>query len=329
VAGAGLSAEASIDFIATVPASIDLQASPATIATQGQSTLTAVVRDANNNLVEGKTVTFETLGDTTGGTLSTAAAITDSQGRAQTVYTASSTPSATNGVVVQATVQGTTIVQTANLTVGGQTVFLSLGTGNKISENANQTQFLVPYTVEAVDAAGNPVANVAITLTVHPLHYFKGGYYKGLTAWTQTNTPATPPGSSPTSCPNEDANFNGVLDPGEDGCADNQTVAAPYFCNPFGNMNGKLDPGGTAVASPATQTTDSTGAINFNVIYPEDQAQWVQVQLIATATVQGTETTASTTFVLPILATYLTTLSSDPPGFISPYGTATSCTSAN
>jgi Bacterial Ig-like domain (group 1) len=325
----GVSAEASINFVATVPAVIDLQASPATIATLAQSTLTAVVRDANNNLVQGQAVTFQTVGDTTGGSLSVASAVTDAQGRAQTVYTASATPSATNGVTVQATVQGTAIAQTAKLTVGGQTVFLSLGTGSVINENSIKTQFLVPYTVEALDAGGNPVANVPITLTVHPLTYYKGGYYKTATAWVQSNTPASPPGTSPTACPNEDVNFNGVLDPGEDGCATGVTVPAPYSCNAFGNLNSKLDPGGTAVASPGTLTTAADGSASFNVIYPEDQALWVAVQLIATATVQGTETTASTTFTLPILATYISNVSSDPPGKTSPFGSATSCTNPN
>jgi hypothetical protein len=53
------------------------------------------------------------------------------------------------------------------------------------------------------------------------------------------------------------------------------------------------------------------------------------VQLTATTSVSGTETSASTTFQLPILATYVTTLTSVPPGQISPYGTANVCTNPN
>jgi len=54
-----VTAQTAIEFIATVPASIDVQASPATIATQGsQSTITRLVRDRQNNLVEGQTVNF-------------------------------------------------------------------------------------------------------------------------------------------------------------------------------------------------------------------------------------------------------------------------------
>ena len=101
-----------------------------------------MVRDAANNLLQGQVVNFQ-LTDITGGTLSLASATTDVQGRARTVYTASQTPSTTNGVTIKATVQGTAINSTAVFTVGGQAVFLSLGTGNKIAENGAKTVFIV------------------------------------------------------------------------------------------------------------------------------------------------------------------------------------------
>jgi hypothetical protein len=285
-------------------------------------------------------VNFATVGDTTGGSLSVASAQTDSQGRAQTVYTASTTPSGTSGVNITATVAGTAISGSTNLTVGGLAVFLSMGTGNQIMESTDKTQFLIPYTIEALDAAGSPVSGVSITLKVYPLFYGKGQYSLG-TTWTQGN--AHTPGNAVLFCPNEDntsaygpANFNGVLDPGEDGCNPNGTdidtglpVVSPYSCNAFGNGNGRLDPGGTAIAVPGTLVSLSDGSGRFNVVYPEDQALWVTVQLVATATVQGTSNTATATFTLPILASYLTTTTSDPPGRFSPYGVAGICTDPN
>ena len=167
---AGVTSQLNVDFIATTPASLALQASPATIATLGHSTITAIVRDAQNNLVEGKTVNFTTVNDVTGGTLSLASSVTDDQGKAQTVYTASNTTSAKNGVVVSATVQGTGVTGTADLTVGGQTVFLSLGTGNTIV-SLNSTQYQLPYAVQAIDEAGNAVDGVTVTLTVTSVSY--------------------------------------------------------------------------------------------------------------------------------------------------------------
>ncbi|MGH8232303.1 MAG: hypothetical protein ACRESY_10820, partial [Steroidobacteraceae bacterium] len=101
--------------------------------------------------------------------------------------------------------------------------------------------------------------------------------------------------------------------------------------------NGRLDPGNVAAVSPGSVTTAATtisngsssttinGSAALSVVYPEDHANWVQVVLTATATVSGTETSTTSTFWLPILATYLTTVTASPPGFVSPYGTHTTC----
>jgi hypothetical protein len=341
-----ISTQTSLEFISVSPASIDLQASPATIATQGQSTLTAVVRDANNNLVENQVVTFETVNDTTGGTLSVPSAITDAEGRAQTVYTASTTTSATNGVVIRATVQSnTSVTTTTDLTVGGLSVGLSLGTGNTIAQlpagcgsGTLCTEFEVSYAVLATDSAGNPVPNVTISLTVHALNYSKGEYIAGTSAWVQHVY---------ASCPNEDASqlgsvaadvYDGVLEAGEDGCQANSSLGlsaivpssiAPAVCNASGNRNGKLDPGVTAVASPGSVTTGSDGTAQFNVIYPQSIATWVEVQVIATSAASGTETSASVTFTLLGLASDYTDVTVSPPGEFSPYGQATSCSNPN
>lgn len=305
--GTGVTAQTSVTFIATVPNSISIQASPATVPTSGQSTITAIVRDAQNNLVQGQTVAFQ-LTDVTGGGLSAAAVLTDAQGRAQTTYTASSTPSASNGVIVTASVQGTSVTPASTaLTVGGQTVFLSLGTGNKISENTNKTQFIVPFVVQALDSAGNAVNGVNVTLTVHSLQYAKGGYLWNGTQWEQ---------DPPTVCTSEDVNVNGVLDAGED-------------TSGTGNNNGRLDPGDVAATTPGTVTTASNGSADLQVIYPEDHALWVKARLTATATVQGTQTSTSSVFWLPMLADYLTSQTVFPPGYTSPYGVATTCTDPN
>src|SRR6202035_5838670 len=103
--GTNVSAQTNVDFIATHPSAIAVQPNPSVIDVNAQSTITAVVRDAHNNLVEGQSVAF-TLSDITGGSLSRASVLTNAQGEAQTIYTASSTTSAANGVGVTASVQG-------------------------------------------------------------------------------------------------------------------------------------------------------------------------------------------------------------------------------
>jgi hypothetical protein len=301
--GTAVSAQVQVDFVATTPTQVNVQASPSSIKTQGQSTITAVVRDAQNNLVEGRTVAF-TLTDTTGGSLSTASAVTDAQGRAQTTYSASTTASATNGVRVDATVQGTAPAVTAfaTLTVGGQAVFLSLGTGNLInSENA--AQYSVDYAVQALDAQGSALGNASIVVSVVSLEYVKGQRVWNGKIWV--TVPSTSPNST---CLSEDVNFNGILDGGED----------------F-NTNGKLDPGNVASVTPPSGTTNSVGTYLFKVVYPKDHAYYVKVRLTATATVQGTQSSTSTEFLLPGAVEDFNTETKAPPGLFSPFGTGTTC----
>src|SRR5260221_456412 len=83
----------------------------------GNSTISATVRDAANNLVEGATVDFQVQTDPTNGGLSAASAVTNTQGIAQTVYTAGNTSSGANGVTVSATVHAMAISATTSLTV--------------------------------------------------------------------------------------------------------------------------------------------------------------------------------------------------------------------
>ena len=72
--------------------------------------------------------------------------MTNAQGQATVIYTASTSSSAPNGVRIQAQVLGTAITSSTTLTVGGQTVFLSLGTGNIVIEYSS-TQYELPYSV--------------------------------------------------------------------------------------------------------------------------------------------------------------------------------------
>lgn len=308
----GVTAQTTIDFIATNPTSVTVQATPANIPTQGQSTISAVVRDNANNLVEGQTVVFTT-NDISGGSLTVAQSVTDVQGRAQTLYNASSTPSSSSGVQITAQVQGTGVSGQTTLTVGGQSVFISLGTGNHLTERNSQTQFVLPYSVTVVDSSGNPVANRQVTIAIHSVLYGKGTW-RNPSAWVQTGDPTGQTTTPITVCPNEDSNLNGILETnlGED-------------VSGQGNHNGVLDPGDIATVDLPTVTTDSAGTAQFNVIYSEDHALWVQVRLTASTAASGTEATAAATFWLPMLADYLSNAAT-PPGTPSPYGKQTSCT---
>src|SRR5690606_8866239 len=146
----GTTIQRAVEFVATVPATLELQASPFTVATNDQSTITAIVRDATGNLVKNQTVNF-VLTDTSNGSLSVAQAVTNSQGRAQTCYNAGSSTSAVDGVRIDATVAGTAVTDFVELTVAKREVFISLGTGNEIEE-PNTAQYRKEWVIQVTDA---------------------------------------------------------------------------------------------------------------------------------------------------------------------------------
>jgi hypothetical protein len=297
-------ANLSLEFVASTPAVIDVQPSLFSIGPNQTSTLTAVVRDAAGNLVKNKTVTFN-LVDVTGGTLSVGAAVTNSQGRAQTVYTASNTASANNGVKITASVQGfPAVTQQVGLTVARRELFLSLGTGNTVTE-PNAAQYQVPYIIQVTDANGNGVAAVPVSLRVLSQRYFKGTRVAGASSWGTNYTIAL-------GCADEDVDRDGVLDVGED----------------FNN-NGRIEAGNIVSVSPANGVTDANGFIQAQVYYPQEYAYYLSVALSASATVSGTEYVRTSTFVLPGASTDFNDLLVAPPGMVSPFGVATSCSNPN
>lgn len=300
--GNSVAAQTVVDFIATAPSQISVQASPASIATQGTSTLTATVRDTANNLVEGTVVQF-LLTDSTGGSLSVASATTDAQGRAQTVYKAGNTTSSANGVSVTAQLQSAPSVKsTATITVGGQTYFLSLGTGNSI-DSPDAATYKITFAVLAVDSQGAAVPQVPITMKVLPVTYLKGVRTYMLGSWkVQSSTPAP--------CANEDTDYSGNLN---------------SLPNKDFNLNGRLDPGNVADVSPSSTVTGADGKVLVFVQYPKDHADYVGVTLVASTNVQGTQSTTTSSFLLPSAAADVNDQAKAPPGPISPYGQASTC----
>jgi len=309
----GTSTQVQVEFVADVPDNIDIQASPFTIGPGEQSAITAIVRDIANNLVKNAVVLFD-LQDVTGGALSVATAITDSQGRAQTFYTSSSTTSANNGVVITATVQSNpTIFKSVALTVAQRELFISIGTGNSIFE-PNTAQYRKEFVVQITDSQGNGVPGVAVQAGILSNAYLKGFWFYDLvlSGWVQ-NITAGP-------CLDEDVNRNGVLDAGED----------------F-NVSGRIEAGNIATVvaqagNGGTFITDAGGFGIIDVFYPQDHARWVHVTLEATTSVQGTEFAESSNFVLPISADDVDDENDNPPGIISPFGSggmAPTCADTN
>ncbi|MBK9443543.1 MAG: Ig-like domain-containing protein [Comamonadaceae bacterium] len=177
IAGVG-SVTLPIEFVATVPATVTLQSNPGAIApnatgTTNQSTVSAVVRDSAGNPVKDRQVNFTLISDLSNGTLSSGSAITNSNGQASVQFIAGPTSTPNEGVVVTAVDSLTGISGTTKLTVSGQSLFITIGFGNEIT-NVDPTTYSREFSVYVTDANGVAVGNQSVTLSVIPVDYGKG-----------------------------------------------------------------------------------------------------------------------------------------------------------
>ncbi|HJV82525.1 Ig-like domain-containing protein [Noviherbaspirillum sp.] len=331
----GPTAQTNLEFAAplTSTATIAMQAEPAVIGTNAtsqneRSRLTVVIRDGtvNNNLVKDAVIEFTITSDPSGGSLSTPVATTGSDGSATVDFIAGAATTQTNGVQIQAKIQGTSKTASTTLTVSRKSLFITAGTGNTL-DVPNTTQYKQDYSVFVTDATGNPVSGVNVTASVRVVHYYKGSYktytQEEVDALKAAAVAAGLPADSVTvkagwnaqriyQCENEDSGtMNGILDAGED----------------F-NLNGVLDPGTPLNVSSSGQT-DATGTAIISIRYPKDRANWTSIILTVRGSVAGTEATYSTQeYILPILAGDLQNASTSPPGDPNPYG-VNACNVAN
>lgn len=299
---ANVSAQKQIHFVATNPTQMTLQAQPATIAvnvppsTSSQSTITATLRDANDNPVANQDVVFTIMQDPSGGTLNQSIKTTGFDGRASVTYTAGSISTQENGVVIKATAGSQSV--DVRLTVSKREVFITLGTGNTVTK-PDPTTYALPYSVLVTDIVGGPVPSAVVTLDSVPQSYSKGQYAWNGTVWVPIVT---------ATCTNEDTNSNGILDPGEDT-----------------NNNGVLDPGNVVTTSVSAVTTGNDGFGLFEVRYAQQYANWISNQLTARTKVGGSEDTEYSYFTLPVAAEDVKDEKVYPPGQPSPFGVLPQC----
>jgi hypothetical protein len=312
-----VNARADVEFIAKNVNNIILSASPNSIGPSGQkSTVTAVLRDAAGNLVKGKTVNFNA-DDVSGGEISPASAVTDSNGLASTVYT-SLNVTKENGITITAKEPESGVDAVVNLTVANRAQFISIGTGNLI-ESPDETSYLKKFTVFVTDANSNPVSNVELTVTGTPVKYtdllepnaevgdpnyqvIRPAFYKGFWSafpsiedfeyWVAVRT---------IGCANEDVDSDGIEDPNE-------------------NTNG--DDGLTPVnivSIDGNVVTDENGQAIIELRYAKTFAAWGEIKITASTPVSGSESQASQFFTLSASSDDLR-LDTTPPNN-NPFGT--------
>ncbi|QJR79464.1 invasin [Alteromonas pelagimontana] len=303
-----VSTRLNIAFIATDAATIVVDATPDAIGPDGQtSTITAVVRDEQGNRVRNKLVNFS-VNDVSNGSLTDAQSRTDKRGIASTVFVSNAITSS-ESVTVTATVDDThSVSDFATLTVGDRPFDITIGTG-KLLQAPFESSFQKEFSVFVTDADGNPVADTAITFSALPLKATEGDtFWKGVWQWNGTiyyNDDTS------FGCPNEDENFNGMLD----------------LSSPSENTNGdnELTPGNVAAIDEQV-VTDENGQALVYLQYPKNFGGWTELRITARGESGGTESRASMRYRLEVLADDLTDEASPPPK--SPFGEEMDCSTS-
>ncbi|MBU2280442.1 MAG: Ig-like domain-containing protein [Gammaproteobacteria bacterium] len=302
--GAKISANKLVEYIATTPSvtkGIEVQVFPAQLGSGEKATVQAVLRDEKDNPIKNQVVAFS-LSNSAGGQLSPSTGVTNSQGVATTEFTAdvnsggSGSPNSPQGLRINAVLANNSDVKgDTGVVVGRRTLFFRFGSGD-VLESVEPNLYSVPYAIIVTDAAGNPVPNQQLNVSVTPNAFKKGVFLKRPLIGTFVNWESVPT----ITCASEDVDRDGVLDTGEDINGDMQ-----------------ITPGNVATVS-RTVVADADGIAQVNIIYPREYATWVDVNLSVSSTAAGTENVSSRNLTLPILGAHTTT-ESDPPSD-SPFG---------
>ncbi|MFI4938876.1 MAG: hypothetical protein ACHP7O_00795 [Burkholderiales bacterium] len=338
---AGPTQSASVTFIAqlnsAVLPNITLTAFPDIVAantnsvnpTAQFSVLTATVRDGttNNNLVQGVPVKFTLVTDSSGGYISPAVVTTQANGQAQANYYPGAGTTAQNGVKVLAAIQSTVATNSTqiSLTVAGQALFVTAGTGNTV--DSTETTYSQVWSVFVTDSAGNPVQGATVDGQLVATSYTKGNM-KFDSGWIID--PSTQPvdgfnlagtASGPW-CPNTDIANDGVWSPINPPPAWQIYYPSVYPLDPSleGTVYQHLMPGipGNVTSSGVT---DASGHATLTLTYPKDHAIWTNAELTVHASTLGTQSSASASInPLQGAAADYASQTVSPPGFYSPYG---------
>ena len=305
-----VSALTQVEFIATTPHTLIADASPDILGPDGQtSTISAVVRDVDGNLVKNSVVNFS-VSDVSTGFVSPSQATTDSKGIATTVFTSGSVSTQDAVVITAFVADDPAIDDEVVLTVGARAFDISLGTGNELEE-ATSTSYLKRFGVFVSDSAGQPVSGVNLTASVAPVKYVNGGEYR-TGFWVFDDDASQWVAIVNQNCETEDVNDNGILDTTP---RDEDT-----------NEDGLLTPGliGTIAFANGAAVTDENGYAELEYRYPRSYAIWYDAVISVFGQSTGSEASAKMRYTLSISADDVTDEGASPPAI--PFGVTDQCT---
>ncbi|AWL11772.1 hypothetical protein HMF8227_01294 [Saliniradius amylolyticus] len=286
--GNKVSVTGEVNFIATDADSIIVDATPDSIGPDGQtSTITAVVRDPNDNLVEGMQVSFN-VDDPSAGSLEPNSAVTNDKGVASTVFTSNAVTNEEFVTITATVVEDNSVTGQTNVTVGDRPFDISFGTGNLI-ESPSAATYRKEYAVFVTDPQGSLQDGVDLTASVVPEPYAEGGVYrKGYWVWSEPDerwlTVVT------AVCDNEDINGNGILDAGEDTNGDGQLTPGILGSISFKDGENFTD----------SVVTNSSDPVLMYHTYAESFAPWTEVKISVESESAGSESEESHVLTLTV-----------------------------
>ncbi|NND89385.1 MAG: hypothetical protein HKN42_00875, partial [Granulosicoccus sp.] len=293
-----------VEFVATNPSKVEIDATSTRVHTKETSTLMALVTDLNGNPVKNQLVDFTSV-DLKGGQLNPASAKSNSAGIASVTFTAGDNATQVDDIVIEARVKGQTITDELNLTVVKRVLNVTIGTSNEVLIKPLGTQYAMPFIVQVADGSGTPLEDATVKLSINPISYTKGRmelvdsngreYASDIENWAADHWSVY---SGSLTCISEDANGNRILD--TDGLTTEDV-----------NGNGSLDPqdpaalaavegGQYATISGGTLSTDKNGSGFFEMLYPASNSMWAYVEISARAEALGAEADDSFRTVLPL-----------------------------
>lgn len=290
-----------IQFISENPASISVQAVPSAIEpnqdgqSSNRSVVTATVRDDSGNVVANQNVNFTVSGTGQGWLTDNGTATTSTSGSASVEYVSGQFSTPPESVSINAAVEGTSIEDTAPLTVADSS-FITVGSSGRIEEVEGESIYRVPHTIQVTNSDGTPAANTDVSLELKTTELIVGD------DWTYDGSEWSAPASI-TRC---------VIGQDTEDLYGTATVV-PAEGTDISERSGSVQ-----------VTTDSEGYANIEVLYPKDQAFWSHVELIGSADVGDIYPSRATLdFDLPVPAEALS--GEAIPFATSPHGNGNDC----
>jgi hypothetical protein len=304
------------DQAAVISIQSDVNVLPLSIGSSSFSaSIEATVRtdDASGNYpIFNVPVVFTIEGAPGGGeVLSRSFGVTDLNGIVRTQFTSGILPSAQDAVRITAAVVAAPLVNdTIVVAIGGIGGSVVIGISPLLeTDDANTAIYRLDMSAAVADSTGGSVAGSNVTLSVWPSSYRTGAWYDHDPDPSQEECVVYYSGPP---FPNEDLDEDLILD------LDSTLVLPPGTATEDTNDDGALTPhNSTAGSVPPLVVTDAEGIGAYQLVYLKQYANWIDIRARGRTKVQGTETTGTLFFNLPVLRSEADNC--DLPGMESPF----------